>query len=106
MSSDTRRNLPKCPAASSLKIIHIYAADTFYVDSDLYLNKTIDVELNVFAPKWNIHQAATFYLNGVDGGLHPLLNVAGLPGKAGILGTHAGNFFGIANEMMYLISIC
>lgn len=79
--------------------IHVHVVDTFYVDCDLYLNKTIEVELNIFAPTWNVQKAATFCLNGIDGKPHPKQEYNGRAGKHGNMGTNAGNFFGLANNV-------
>ncbi|XP_031624786.1 uncharacterized protein LOC116341698 [Contarinia nasturtii] len=81
-----------------LVLIRVFAVDTFFVDSDLYLNKTNEVTLHIFAYKWDVLQEATFYLNGVDGKSHPPLESEGAAGKHGNPGTNAGNFVGIANE--------
>lgn len=99
-SSDIKEKLMECPSKTTLKSIYIYAANMFYVDCDLYLNKTIEIELNIFAPTWNVQQASTFYLNGIDGEPHPPLNRNGLAGRPGNMGTNAGSFFGFANDVI------
>ncbi|XP_055309665.1 uncharacterized protein LOC129573302 [Sitodiplosis mosellana] len=98
-SSDINEKFMECPSKRTLKKIHVYVSDTFYVNCDLFLNKTIEVELQIFAPTWNVQEAATFYLNGIDGEPHPRLEYDGRAGKRGNMGTHAGNFFGVANDV-------
>ncbi|XP_031631520.1 uncharacterized protein LOC116345903 [Contarinia nasturtii] len=82
------------------KKITVFATDTFFVDSNVNLNGMENVELHIFANKWNILQPVTFYLNGIDGTSHAPLTTNGTAGKAGISGTNSGNFFGVANEVI------
>lgn len=96
-SSDIR--LSEC-SSIDVALIRVFAIDTFSVDSDLYLNKTNEVTLQISAYKWDVTKQATFYLNGIVGKPHPPLESKGTDGKQGNKGTNAGNFVGIANEVV------
>lgn len=80
--------------------IQVFVTDTFYVDGNLDLSNYKEVELNIFAPTWNILELSTFYLNGIDGEEHPKLEVNGTAGRVGNPGKNSGNFFGLANEVI------
>lgn len=97
-SSDIQ--LSKCSNGNDVTVLNVYVVDTFYVDGDLYLNKTKEVQLNIFATTWHILQESTFYLNGIDGKLHPPLTSNGKAGKPGNHGTNAGHFFGLTYEVI------
>lgn len=100
-SSDIRDALvTKCSSLNDLTRIKVFVLDTFYVNSDLYLNKTKEVELQIIAPTWNIRKETTFYLDGIDGERQTEPAVEGSAGKHGQPGTNGGNFFGWANEII------
>lgn len=90
-----------CPSMNAITIIKVYVLDTFYVDGNLYLNKTKEVELQIIAKIWDIRVPATFHLNGINGEPHAApTEKSGVPGKCGNPGTNAGNFIGYANEII------
>lgn len=97
-SSDIHLN--KCQS-NAIKYIHVYVIDTFYIDCDLFLNKTQPIDLFILANKWHIREPTTFYLNGINGKPPPpTSSLNGMVGKRGNDGTDAGNFFGIAIEIL------
>ncbi|XP_037039435.1 uncharacterized protein LOC119076658 [Bradysia coprophila] len=100
-SSDIRDALvTKCSTLEDLKMVKVFVLDTFYVDSDLYLNKTKEIELQVMAPRWNIQKYAKFHLNGNNGESYdqPAKEASG--GMHGEPGLNGGNFFGWANVII------
>lgn len=102
-SSDIEKALIRlCPSVDAITKIKVFVLDTFYVNSNLYLNKSNEVELQIMARTWDIRIDATFYLNGIHGELQPVqpMGNEGHPGKCGKPGTNAGNFVGYAHEIV------
>ncbi|KAG4066107.1 hypothetical protein HA402_010309 [Bradysia odoriphaga] len=100
-SSDIRDALvTKCSTLEDLKLVKVFVLDTYYVDCDLYLNKTNEIELQVMAPRWNIQKYARFLLNGNNGESYdkPAKEASG--GMHGKPGLNGGNFFGWANVII------
>lgn len=95
MSSDIQPS--KCPS-NAISEINVFVVSTFYVDSDLNLDGC--KELKIFADKWIVMQPTTFNLNGIDGEEQKTPNCSGMPGNPGNPGTNAGNFVGVANEVV------
>lgn len=93
-SSDARPS--ECSA--QLKRIFMYASNTFYVDSELHLNDM--KELKIYAPKWIVNQQTAFHLNGLNGSPHPTLQQLSTAGRPGNVGKNAGNFFGLAIDVI------
>ena len=96
-SSDIQ--ISKCQSSDYLQQICVFATHTFYVDTDLYLRLS-DIELHILANKWHILGNSTFNLNGHDGSPLPPLESPATAGEPGNHGINAGNFFGIANEIV------
>lgn len=86
----------KCQSGESVSKIRIFVVSTFFVDSNLYLDK----ELEILTDKWIVLNEFTFYLNGKDGKMIEAPNSLGTPGRPGNIGTNGKNFFGASNEII------
>lgn len=89
-------DIPNAKCSSSVSKIRVFAAVTFFVDSNLRMDK----ELDILANKWVVLDAFTFYLNGEDGEAMAKPDLPGTPGLPGNVGANGKNFFGFANAII------
>ncbi|XP_037051928.1 uncharacterized protein LOC119085609 [Bradysia coprophila] len=83
--------------SGSISKLHVYVADTFYVDDDLQLTGV--KELKIFTNIWNNTQPVVFDLSGSNGASQQA-SINGLAGQPGKNGTDGGNFFALANKII------
>lgn len=89
-------DIQKAQCQSKVSKIRVFVVNTFFVDSNFFL----DAELDILASKWIILNNFTFHLNGQDGKSMDTLQLPGTPGQPGNIGSNGHNFFGLANEII------